>query len=432
MATTGTGTGSDFSGLNDLLKNVYTDSFENNVEADSEVSDIFEQAEGFKVVEGPDGKAIVIAHQFSSGGGVGSVLEDDYLPTATTPTIKQSTLTIKQQVAMVELSGRTLRRVKEGPAAFATWANEALPMKARRLAFHIDRMRIGLGDGVICRIDEGSPATTDLGIDAAYGIAGLEGATNLLLRDDNLRFCTSSAGSSARTGTAKVVGVDYDNSEIDIDALPTSTADNDFVFLGDTNVRSIGEREMMGLEGIIDNGALLASIQGLSRTTYPELKAQQIDASSATYGGTLNENLLDIAATRVYERAMGKTTHILVNRSGQRSFWNSLKGDRTFIDPKGNFQGGKAQLTMLLGNGPVVIRAARKVPASRCYGIDASSIKRYTIGSGRWDDTDGSVWNRTVDGTGRKDAFFAVYVREENLGTVDPGKNFKITGLSAT
>ena len=63
--------------------------------------------------------------------------------------------------------------------------------------------------------------------------------------------------------------------------------------------------------------------------------------------------------------------------------------------------------------------------------IITASVLRFRIGSGRWDDTDGSVWNRVVDGTGRKDAFFAVYVEEEEVGWGQPGNNAKIINLVA-
>lgn len=435
MSTTGTkGSGSDYIGLNDMMKNVYTESFENNVEADSEVSDIVSKAEGFSVVDGPDGKQVTLGHIFSSGGGVGAMLEDDYLYTATTPTTKQSSLTIKQLTATVELSGRTLRRVKKGPAAFVSWAEEALPRKAARLAFHRDRMWIGAGTGIIGRINQGSPDGTDDGLDTAYGIANLEGAVNLLLRDDNTKWTAAAAGTTVRALTAKVTSIDYVNNTVTYDQLPTSGVDNDYVFLGDANIQSSGARECMGFEGLIDDGNVLSSIQGLSRTTYPELKSQVIDSTSTAlnFGSTLSEDLLDYADSLCYERGnMGRPSHILVNRSGQRSFWKSLKGDRVLNDPKGNFTGGKAKLRMMLGDRIVEIRAARKVPVSRCYGIDPRTIKRYQIGSGRWDDSDGSVWNRAVDGTGRKDAFFAVYIQEEEVGIGDPAQSFKITGLAA-
>lgn len=432
MATTGTGTGSDFAGLNDMMKYTYDEPFENNVEADSELADIFDKAEGFTVVDGPDGKSVNLAHVFSSGGGVGAMLEDDYLYGATNPVTKQASLTIKQLTATEELSGRTLRRVKQGPAAFATWANEALPRKARRLAFHRDRMLVGAGTGIIGRVDMGTPAAADLTIDSAYGIATLENVTHLLLRGDNLRVGPNANGTSLRTGTARVDAVKYATSAIDISALPTSTADNDYIFLGDGNVQGSGAREIMGLEGLIDDGTVLATLQGLSRSTYPELKSQVVSATSGSFGGTLSEDIMEYADALAYERGnMGRPTHIVCSRSGQRSFWKSLKGDRTLNDPKGVYTGGKARLLMTLGDRVVEVRAARKIPTSRCFGIDPRTIKWFKNGKGRWDDTDGSVWNRVVDGTGRKDAFFAVYVQEEEVGIGDPAQSFKITNLAA-
>lgn len=252
MSTTGTGTGSDFGGLNDWLKHTYTEPFENTVEADQEVLDLFESAEGFEVREGADGKQVNIGHLFASGGAAGAMLEDDYFYTPTNPVTKQSSVTIKQLMALVEMSGRTLRRVKEGPAAFTTWADQALTLAAQRLAFHKDRMALGTGTGIVCRINDASPATTDTGIDAAFGIAGLEGATKLLLPQDSTRWSPNANGSSPRTGAAIIASVDYANDEIDIDAVPTSGADNDYVFIGDANVYGLGAREIMGLEGHVD------------------------------------------------------------------------------------------------------------------------------------------------------------------------------------
>jgi hypothetical protein len=436
--TTGTlSSGTDFIGMNEMLKNVYTDVFENNVEADEEVSDLFEKAEGFEVVDGPDGKQINMGHIFSSGGGVGSIKEDDYLYTPTAPTTKQSVITIKQHIAVVELSGRTLRRVKKGPAAFVTWASKALPMKAQRLAFQKDRQRLGTGTGIICRLN-GTPDGTGDGIDNMFGISGLDDrAAMLLLRDDNLKYSPNANGTSPRSGTALVGAISYANKTIDTTVagstgIPTSAADNDYVFLGDANVNGSGSREMMGLEGIIDDGTNVSTFQTLSRTTYPELNAQIVDSSAGSWDQTLSEEILDYADSLCFERGnMGRPTAVLVNRSGQRSFWKNLKNDRVINDPKGVFQGGvnKARLKMMLGDRLVTVAAARKVPASRAYGVDGSSIERFKIGSGRWDDTDGSIWNRVVDGTGRKDAFFAVYVEEEEQGSSNPAGNFKITTL---
>lgn len=431
-STTGTQT-SGFTGLNDMLKQVYTKAFENNVEKESELADVLQKAEGFDVVEGPDGKGVNMGHIFSSGGGVGSMNEDDYLYTPTNPTAKTSSITIKQHVAVVELSGRTLRRVKKGPAAFVTWADEALPRKAARLAFHKDRQYLGTGTGIICRVNQGSPSGTADGIDNMFGISGLDdGAANLMLRDDPIRWGPNANGTALRTGNVTVTSLNFPNKTLTCSALPTSGADNDYIFLGDGNVQGIGTREMMGLEGIIDDSTNVATFQGLARSTYPELNAQVIDSTGSGFDGTVSEEILDYAYQLAFERgAMGKPSLVVLNRSGARSFWKNLKNDRVINDPRGTYEGGKATLKMILGDGIATVRACRKVPLSRCYGIDPATIQRYRIGEGRWDDTDGSIWNRVVDSTGRKDAFFAVYVEEEEIGSGNPGGNFKLTTLSA-
>jgi hypothetical protein len=436
-ATTGTGTGSDFSGLNDMLKEKYTKPFENNVEKDEEINDLIQKAEGFEVIEGEDGKKINIGHIFSSGGGVGSMLEDDYLYTPTNPTTKTSSITIKQHVAVVQLSGRTLRRVKKGPAAFVSWASEALPRKAQRLAFHKDRQRLGTGTGILFRMN-GTPDGTGDPIDNMFGISGLDDrAAMLVLRDDAIRLGPNANGTSLRTGNLLVGAVDYANKAIDttnagVAGSATSAADNDYVFLGDANVNGSGSREMMGLEGIIDDGTNVSTFQGLSRTTYPELKSQIVDSSAAGWDQTLSEEILDYADSLCFERGnMGRPTFVLVNRSGQRSFWKNMKNDRVINDPAGAFKGGKQRLKMILGDRVVTLAAGRKVPESRAYLVDGSSINRYKIGSGRWDDTDGSIWNRVVDSTGRKDAFFAVYVEEEEMGSGNPAGSAKITNLAS-
>lgn len=437
-STTGTTTGTDFSGLNDMLKERYTKAFENNVEKDEEISDFITKAEGFEVIEGPDGKQIHPGHIFSSGGGVGGMLEDDYLYTPTNPTTKQSAITIKQLVAIVQLSGRTMRRVMQGPAAFVTWASEALPRKAQRLAFHKDRMRLGTGTGIIARYN-GTPDGTGDPLDTMYGINGLDDrAAMLVLRDDNIRVGPNADGSSLRAGTALIGKVDYVNNAIDTTVAgvtnpPTSAADNDYIFLGDANVQGFGSREMMGLEGIIDDGTNLTAFQGITtRSNFPELCSQIVDSSGTGWDQTLSEELLDYADSLCYERGnMGRPSRILVNRSGQRSFWKNLRNDRVINDPAGIYQGGKVRLKMMLGDRIVTIQAARKVPASRCYGTDGRGIQRFKIGNARWDDTDGSVWNRVVDSTGRKDAFFAVYIEEEEMGAGDPAGSFKITNLAS-
>lgn len=439
MAVTGTkSSGSDFVGINDALKQTYTGPFSANIEGESEVLNAFRDAGEFETSDGPDGKQINLGQYISAGGGISAMLEDDYFPDNVAPGWLQSNLTIKQIASRVDLSGRAFRRAIAGPAAFATWADMALTERAKRIAFHMDRMALGTGTGIVGRIN-GTPDGTGDGMDDAFGIAGLGTAINLFLRDDTFRYSPNANGSSPRTGVVHVVRLNYGADTFDTDltsalgtpATATSGADNDYVFLGSANVNGSGSRELTGLEAHVDDGTNVTTYQGVTRSSYTDVLYAQIVNSTTSYGGVLSEDLLDYCDALCWERAGGRPDLILVNRNGQRSFWKSLRGDRVLNDPQGAYQGGKASLRMMLGDRVVDLRPGRKVPASRAYGIDRSTFRRFRIGTGRWDDITGSIWNRVQDSTGVKDAAYAVWIQEEELACVHPAKNFKITNLAA-
>lgn len=439
MAVTGTkSSGSDFVGLNDSLKQTYAGPMATNIEGEQEVLSAFKAAGDFETTDGPDGKQINLGQYLSAGGGVSAMLEDDYFPDNVAAGWLQSNLTIKQVAARVDLSGRAFRRALQGPAAFATWADMALTEKAKRVAFHMDRMALGTGTGIIGRIN-GAPDGTGDAMDDAFGIAGLGSASYLFMRDDTFRYSPNANGSSPRTGVVHVVRQNFGADTFDTDltsalgtpATAASAADNDYVFLGSANVNGSGSRELTGLEAHLDDGTNVTTYQGVTRSSYPDVLYAQIINSTTSYGGVLSEDLLDYADSTTWERAGGRVDLLLMNRNGQRSYWKSLKGDRVINDPQGAFKGGKRSLTIILGDREVELRPARKVPSARVYGVDRSVMRRFRIGSGQWDDKTGSIWTRVQDGTGVKDAAYAVWIQEEELACFYPSRCFKLTNLLA-
>lgn len=434
MATTGLqSSGSDYVGLYDSLKEVYDKPFENNIEGETEVWSALEKADGFEVDDSKsgDGRGIIIDHTFSYGGGVYMMGESDYFGGSGTPTNVRSTTTVPTMAAVAQMSGRVMRRMKGDQVAFANWAENLLPKRAKRAAFHLDRQALGTGTGIIGRIN-GTPDATDDGITAAFGISGLAGAVKLILRDDRLRYSPNANGTSPRTGVAVVSNKpNLANSTFSTAALPTSAAASDYIFLGDTQIVSAA-KDIMGLEGIIDDGTNLGTIQGLSRTTYQELNAQVIDASTATFGAVLSEDLIDYADSLAYENGDGGEPNLLIaSRSGNRSFWKSLKADRIINDPKGNYTGGRRKIEMVINDRVVRVVPCRKCPDSRAYGVDTKTIKRVELGAGGWVNTTGSVFKQVSDSTGYLDAYVAHYIKEVQLITYAPESNYKLTNLAA-
>lgn len=419
----------------DVQKTVYEPVMRDLSVVETELWDLFTEEENFTVVEGPDGKSINIAHLFSWGGGISWMGEQDYIPAGQDPNIKQSSINIGQIACTVEMSGRTMRRVKEGPEAFTTWAERVLPERVKRLAFQKDVGLMGAGTGIRFQVNMATPASTALGINNAYGISGLEGAANLVWLGDSLRFAADAAGATLRAGAAVVQAVSIANSTISIDALPTSTANGDFISLGDANVNTFG-KEAMGLLGIVDDGTVVPTFQNLSRSAFPLMQGQILDSTTANgsiYNGQFGEELLDFADSTQYERGLGAADVVVCNRAGRRAFWKDLKNDRRINDPAGNYKGGRSDggLVMILGDREVTLKVARKVPQSRAFLLQKDTLKMFRVGPGKWDDTTGSIWKQAVDTTGRKDAFWAVYIEEYQVACDAPIKNMQVINLKA-
>lgn len=419
----------------DTFKQVYEPRFREAVIQESEVWDLFQEVGGFEVSDGPDGKQINLAHVFSYGGGVGFMGESDYVYASQDPNIKQSFLNIKQATATVEMSGQTMRRAKEGSAAFLSWANIILPEKVKRLAHHKDRALLGTGSGILFQLNGTPGGATGIAINNAFGISGLEGSPYMIWEGDGLRFASDAAGSSLRVGACFTTKVSFGAQTMDVNALPASATSGDFVFLGDANVNSAGTKETMGLEGIVDDGTNVPTFQGLARATYGGMSAQIINsqtANSGAFAGVLGEDLLEFGDRVSYERGQGKCDVLLTSRSGRAVYQKDLRADRVFMDPlsgAGYIGGIKERPEMDFGSRKLQLRVARKVPTSRSYLLERSTLAMFRVGQGKWDDTTGSIWNRATDATGRRDAYYAVYLEEYNVACNRPLGNVKFTNL---
>lgn len=442
MTTTGTqvSSASDFFGLNEAMKGIFEDPISQNLVSESELLDLFEEDPTIQVKETYGGRYIELAHYIADGGGAGARSESGYLPTPTPPTIKNSHIDLKKNLMVVEMSGQAYRRVKAGEAAFLDWAAASLPNAVRRLQHHLDRQAFGTGLGLMAQV--ASIASTTITLQSAYGVAGSLDAALLFQRNDYIRLATGTDGAGLRANAAKVLAVDPVAGTITVDAIPTSGAANDYIFLGDANGNNSRnpdgtgagtvDTEMMGLLGMVDDGTLVATFQNLARSGLVEWQGVIVDSTQSGFAATLSEDLLTYADDQVFVLGGGKPDFLVSSRSGMRSYWKSLKGDRMFVDPRA-YVGGKenAGMKVLLGDRELQVRVTRKCPKDQTFLIEKASMKRWQVKGFQWDDTTGAIWKQVTDGTGRKDSFYAWGVYEAQLGCVAPRHNVRVTNLAA-
>jgi len=438
MASVGTTAGVDYN-VNEAMKIIFEEPLTNSIVEDSELLDIFEQDMDIAVSQTTGGRYIEMAHYFSLPAGVGARrLEGDYIPVPNGPVIKNSQIYLKKIEGVVQMTGDTMRRVKQGEGAFTTWASRHLPDLKTRVDDYLDRMLLGYGAGIRARVNDADPDDADLtiGIDAAFGITALDSAWLQFMEGESIVFGPTADGANLRDSGASYIITDVDPVALTLSLATEPTAnvaDDDYIFIGDdagfAGQGGGADRECMGLLGMVDNGDVLATFQGLLRATYRPWRSQVVDGSAAPWSGSVTEDLLTYADDLAYVRATSTITDIVMSRDGARDFWSNLKNDRRMNDPRA-YQGGKAGLTMVFGDRDVNLKVARKMPTSLIFMLQRDTFKHWRNTGWEWDDLTGSIWNRVTDATGRKDDFYAVGHLVMQTGCIAPHKSLKITGLT--
>jgi hypothetical protein len=272
-------------------------------------------------------------------------------------------------------------------------------------------------------------------VDSAYGLElpsgnPLEDHLLQFLAGETLIASPNADGSTPRSGVMTVENVDFANGLIEVDALATSLADDDYLFPGDAAGNS-ADKEPMGLLGMVDDGSVLATFQNISRTTYPQWQSYVQNAQGAPFASSqvLTEKVLTYADDEAFVRGAAKVDTVIVSRQGLRQVWADLAGDRTLNDPTA-YTGGKQGISIWLGDRSVNLRAPRKMPRTVAFGLTRSTFKKFLIHDWEWNDLTGSLWRQVTDATGRKDAFWAYGSMYCEFGNSDPAKNFRIQNIS--
>lgn len=432
--------------INEAMKIIFQESLTNSIVQDSDLMDLFEEDPNVQVHETQGGRYIEMAHYFQLPAGVGArQLEGDYIPVPDGPVIRNSQIWLKKFEGVVQMTGDTMRRVtgENTEGAFLDWADRAMPDLKQRVDHELDRALLGYGAGIKARVNDGDPDDGDktIGIDANFGVAGLEDAWLSFMEGERIIFAADAAATTIRDAAGpsgasyRIEDVDPDAGTIKLLTEPTANVlDDDYIFPGDAAGHSGQEsgvdRELMGLLGMIDEGTILASFQGLTRADYRPWRSQLIDGAAAPYNGQLTEDLLTDADDQTFIRAKGEVNVIVMARSGAKNYWQNLKSDKRLIDPR-NFLGGKGSLEMIFGTErSIVLKTVRKMPSSLVFGLQTNTLKMWRNTGWEWDDLTGAIWNRVTDATGRKDDFYAVGHIVLQTGCIAPHKNFKITGIN--
>jgi len=249
----------------------------------------------------------------------------------------QSTITSKQGWCPIEFTFDAQTASRDSKGAFITAM--ALEMD-KGIGDFVDMMeRIVWGDGtgkigevlsyaagvVTCR----PPTITATQGSGLNGNAGVRYIKTGMILD----FYTT-AGVAGQLGAA-VTDVDESANTFDITlgsgAVPAAS---DGIYLSRPDQSTPVDQEPMGVPGIIDDGTLVGTLQGISRTTYPQWAAQLISAGTFAAPGNLSGDDVQRGIDKARESGAGGQLMLWMMNDVKREFIKLGQTDVRFVPEK--------------------------------------------------------------------------------------------------
>lgn len=341
----------------------------------------------------PTGEGFFFAGRFARNQGGGAQNESEALKQAGAPKVKQAKVLPKVVTWTGQLTGLAQAMAKGEPGSFVDVMDDAFTDALTAARMDIDRQFWGYGSGKVGTVSTGATSATQAVDNVAWFHPGA-------IYD---RYNSSNVYQATHT----CQDVNIFTGQVIFDASFTSTTSDYFVKQGVKIEAPTDGKEIMGLRGIMDDGTLVDTFQGLNRATgtyYILWRGLVVAAGSVDVTSDLLQRCWDRVSI------MGAKEPIIISNYGQRRKYLAL------VQPQRRFMEGKfdAGYSVLEWNGKpwaVTYRA----PKNAVYMPNLDIIKRFDVHPLALDDTGGTVKPLT----GYDVAYF-YYKYYGNLGTKQP------------
>lgn len=355
-----------------------------------------------------DGRRFFFAIETGYSEAVGTVPESAPLPAPGNRTGVDATVYPMFTYATVQLSGPAVEQAKSNKGAFADAMDREVNGMVTNVAMHMNRIRFNDGTGAMGQVAS-----------VAGNVITMTQGTNMVYFRPNqvLSVITGPNRTGAlRTGTMTVQSVDPINFNITVNAVVTGTSANDWLMLANNQQNpNTNLFEAMGLLGVVDDGTYAATLQGVSRTSYPIWKANVLNAGTASANADLTLRLLRQAFTRA--RIYGKSEpDLILSTDGVRDAYIGLiEPDRRYVDTY-EIDGGFEAVAYSNGGKKIDWVTDKDCPLNTVFILNTKDLRNFYVFKGRWDDTTGSIWKQAQVSGAYVDAYWAYWKAYWNFG----------------
>jgi hypothetical protein len=325
-------------------------------------------------------KYISLHYDRNVGSAAGS--ETVVLPTAGNQQYLQANVTMKYNFHTISITDVAIKASARSKEFLVNVLESEYQGAKNDMQRQLSRQGYGVGTGVICRVNDASPDATltfDTPMVGKYPMDYFSVGNGVMF---------SSAANAATSAVYEVVSAITGNYTMTMSADP-SASDDDYVYLAHTNgttpTVSNVNAEIMGLKGLIDDGANVDTFQGLARTSY-------IWWSSFVDDNTTQRSLTDalLHSTFLEAKKKGDPKYILTSFDVTSAYGQLLTPDRRYGSEM-TLNGGFSGVNF---NGIPMV-ADYDAPYDEAYFIDPSTLSVEDLAPMSFLDEDGSILDRS-------------------------------------
>lgn len=218
-----------------------------------------------------------------------------------------------------------------------------------------------------------------------------------------------------------------------VESGSATTVSNDAWIYRHGNFDGTTVKELKGLQVIVDDTTFGNTYFGLSKVTYPGLKAGYIDASV----GTLSETDMQAAIDGARKKGGGRIDLILTSYGVRRAYAASLLSQKRYVSPHSqSLKGGFKQSGNFddnTGSGlaydDVEVVPGKNAVAGRMDFLDTRTFKLFEQSDVEWVDNGGSILHPMMASDDLDAYQFAMY-HEAQLYCERPSANSALSGIT--
>tara|TARA_Y100001956_G_C4123316_1_gene188684 strand:+ start:749 stop:1963 length:1215 start_codon:yes stop_codon:yes gene_type:complete len=402
--------------MNAALKKLYLPRLQSTVNTATVLLSRVERVLAEKSVSG---QSAIVPINIRPSEAIASLGDGDDLPTPQNQTLVESSVGYNYLYGTIRITHPTIAASRNEAGAWTKVISAEMEGLERDLRNDVNRQLFGWGSGSL-----GTTADANSGTDTTITMnTGHKVKANMVI---------DAWDNAAAT----------DGESIEISGITVSSVSGNVVTLATAQTWDIGDHvfrkgsrgnEMMGLQGIIDDasktsgiGAFCSTLQGISRSSYPEWNANVFENSTANAGRNVTDTLLDDSILEIEESGEGNLTCGITSRVQFRKIAQLMTPDRRYSDAM-ELNGGFKSISW--GGIPIFWDSDCPVDVNgndMLFWIDENELSIYQLADWNWDDEDGNVLHRN-EGKATYDGTLYYYA---NMGTTAPDNMGVIRDLS--